>query len=1516
MKCGTLQAPYRKAFPFHCPAREVPPLEESSTGSGGNLQPEASCNIGFQIDSMDKLMKLQSLFLRTSLIIFSVVPLLCATRASAQSKTGTSTATVTKSETQAKAKPLPRDNAKLKASQEGPEFLRRRQDWFFKQRSFPIGFIPQGARERALQQRREMYRREGRLGFVTSLGFLPPPSGPTSAWTSIGPQPSTTVIFPPFISGRVTALAVNPNNVNNVYLGGADGGLWVSTDGGSNWTPLSDNPPSATPIPSVAVGAIAVDPTTCGAAPTGICTTVYVGTGEDDFGGDNVYGEGVLNCTVTAGPPPSAVCTQDTTFHTPSPLDETRGAPMIGALAVNRLAGNNNILLAAVRGRASAIVSGVWCSADKGTTWTRVLPTALVNGTGDIGTDVAFASDGTAWVALGFPDPATGNGIYKSTAPVSSCTINFSQQMLPASFTSGPTGNIGRITLALAPSNNADIYAAVADATTGSSFLLGVIRSTNANTATPTWTQLTDPLVSADSFFNTSFCSGQCFFDMALAVDPASPDVVYAGGSGAFPIIRTINGTTTTPSWAEIDNAGGLQFPHVDTHAFGFAGDGTRVYVGNDGGVWCTGTPSGTITWNNLNGSAGAPTGALNLTQFYPGISIHPATPLSGMGGAQDNDFQQYKGTPVWQSFDIGCDGGFTAIDLKIPSTLYGECEYFPNTGNPFFPVIAVNFMGDASGATFISFNFGIDNTDRGAFIPPLVMDKTNNLTLYFGTCRVYQTKDGANTWNPISPDVTTSTRPAPTTCPEPIAVGQPSASLSTIAPAPSDPNTIYVGSDEGEIEVTSNAGTSWTSIVTATLPTRSVTQVAVDPISAMIAYATFSGFGTCATFCSSPTGHVFKTVNGTSGAATWVDISGNLPDIPVNAIVIDPDNPATTLYVGTDIGAFFTTNAGVNWSPLGASASIPNAQILALALHEPSRTLRAATHGRGMWDINLGGQAAFGITSISPFTANAPSASITPFTVNGNGFTANSKIQFGSGVTLTPTTTSATQLTATIPAANLAVGAAVPVSVTDTTQVNPTNSVPFTILNPVPALTSSSPVSVTAGANPTGFVLTVNGSGFVCGTNGTAVLLDGTSRATATSPACSATSISAQVTPADQAVGHVFFVDVFSPQPGGGFELGPSLTLTINNPLPTLTSISPMTATPGGAAFTLTLTGSNFNASSAVFFNGNARATTFVSSTQLTASILASDIATAGTDSVIVNNPFPGGGTSASATFTVSSSGTFTVSGAAVTVAAGSSGMSAITVTPSGGFTGIVNVTCPAANLPPGVTCSPNPLAINITSASPVASNLTIAVAANSSSLSASVEPLDRHFYVAGLTALGGGKGWWGLSAVTGLAAILLLFLPGRKRYRAALALGLICVLSFTLGCGNNYGGGGGGPATTTTKLSVTSTKVASGTSIAFTVNVTSTGTRTPTGSVQLYDGTSILGTSTALSGGSATISISTLSVGTHAMINAHYLGDTYSQVSQSGNLSMAITGTTSVAITGTSGSTTANGTVSLTIN
>src|SRR5258708_20364380 len=206
-------------------------------------------------------MKLQSMMLRNSLLLFPSFLALPAFRAAAQPNPDRGPAAKAKrdgaksqqkqSKPQSGLKPVPRGEDGQELVEEGPDFLRLRQDWFFKPRAFPIGFIPQGARERALEQKKQMYLREGRFNLSAvpgGAGFLPPPTGTSSAWFSIGPQATASPLsFAPFTSGRVTALAVNPNNPSNVYLGGADGGLWVTTDAGATWFPLAqtDNPPNS-----------------------------------------------------------------------------------------------------------------------------------------------------------------------------------------------------------------------------------------------------------------------------------------------------------------------------------------------------------------------------------------------------------------------------------------------------------------------------------------------------------------------------------------------------------------------------------------------------------------------------------------------------------------------------------------------------------------------------------------------------------------------------------------------------------------------------------------------------------------------------------------------------------------------------------------------------------------------------------------------------------------------------------------------------------------------------------------------------------------------------------------------------------------------------------------------------------------------------------------------------------------------------------------------------------------------
>jgi len=257
-------------------------------------------------------------------------------------------------------------------------------------------------------------------------------------------------------------------------------------------------------------------------------------------------------------------------------------------------------------------------------------------------------------------------------------------------------------------------------------------------------------------------------------------------------------------------------------------------------------------------------------------------------------------------------------------------------------------------------------------------------------------------------------------------------------------------------------------------------------------------------------------------------------------------------------------------------------------------------------------------ITNITPNSANAGSGDVT-VTVNGTGFTSASKVRFNSNE-LTTTFVNATQLTATIPASSLTAAGAANITVSNPTPGGGTsNAAPFTVNNPAPTVAGLNPSSATAGG--AAFALTVNGTGFV---NGSTVQWNGANRATTF---VSATQLTAAITAADIATAGAASVTVVNSTPGGGTSNAVNFPINQPNPTPGITSLNPSFANIGGQSFTLTVTGTSFVNSSVVRWNDSDRPTTFVSATQLRATIPATDIAAAGTANIRVFTPAPGGG-------------------------------------------------------------------------------------------------------------------------------------------------------------------------------------------------------------------------------------------------------------------------------------------------
>ena len=265
-------------------------------------------------------------------------------------------------------------------------------------------------------------------------------------------------------------------------------------------------------------------------------------------------------------------------------------------------------------------------------------------------------------------------------------------------------------------------------------------------------------------------------------------------------------------------------------------------------------------------------------------------------------------------------------------------------------------------------------------------------------------------------------------------------------------------------------------------------------------------------------------------------------------------------------------------------------------------------------------------LTSIAPASSTVGGAAFT-LTLTGTGFVAGATVNFGASPAITPSSVTSTQIVATIPAADISTAGTVNVTVTNPAGGGTSNAQTFTINNPAPTATSLSPTSATAGGAP--FTLTVNGTGFV---STSVVKFNGAAK---TTTFVSATQLTAAITAADIATAGTATVTVTNPAPGGTSN---AVSFAINNAVPTISSLSPSSAAAGSAAFTLTVNGVGFVTGATVNFNGATKATTFVSNTQITAAILASDIATAGTANVTVINPAPTPGPSGTQVFTISS--------------------------------------------------------------------------------------------------------------------------------------------------------------------------------------------------------------------------------------------------------------------------------------
>jgi hypothetical protein len=728
------------------------------------------------------------------------------------------------------------------------------------------------------------------------------------------------------VSGRVTAIDIDPTSSSTVYVGAAQGGVYQSTNGGVTWRRLMDT--ATTTADTLAVGSVELDPT-----PMTGKNTLVIGSGEGNFCGDCYAGFGVYKVTGlnTATPVLSGPFGTSLFIH--------RSIPGL-AIDPNN---HNNVYVGSATGQ-----QGIGAQAPS-------------------------------------PGTAPPRGLFKSTNFFTGSPPTFTKLSiagLPSDF---------RVTsIVYEPGSSDNLFFGVADVT--GLGLGGVYFTTNATAASPTFTQVlktnkkdfapvklainkvgtivTVAAVTGETAPNSSgqgkayktvydsskpinatfsglpaangFAAGQGFYNLDVAIDPTNANNIYVVGTinGTFLFSRD-GGKTFTPSNDRL---------HVDSHAVRVAPSSPSViYTGNDGGVWQS-TNAG-LTWVNDRNTA-----TFSATQFES-IAVHPTDGNFSIGGTQDNGTNFFMPNRTWTRVDFG-DGGYALIDQTATDTeqvtMYHT--YFNETGVliGFGRVLSTScatetqwsFKGNSSDpgdvdpsvvhcdGTTNSLN-GISLNDAVNFYAPMALGPGTPNTVYFGTDKLYRSTNKGDTMTVVS---------------QVFAAGVP---VSAIGISRTNDAVRIVGLNNGKVFATITGGATAANMTDVTfvgtpttgMPTNYIARSVIDPNNANTAYVVFNGNAIAGR-------HVWKTTNlnvtGT-GTVTWTAIDGTgIPDVSVNAFAIDPAN-SSNLYAGTDRGVFKSTDGGANWSLYGVG--LPDVAVFDLAI-SPSGLLRAATHGRGFFEI------------------------------------------------------------------------------------------------------------------------------------------------------------------------------------------------------------------------------------------------------------------------------------------------------------------------------------------------------------------------------------------------------------------------------------------------------------------------------------------------------------------------------------------------------------------------------------
>lgn len=698
---------------------------------------------------------------------------------------------------------------------------------------------------------------------------------PALAWREVGPA---------IAGGRVAAVAGTDSDPLLYYLGSAGGGVFKTENGGLSWEDVW-------PANSVgAIGALAIAPNHP--------NVLWAGTGESAPRNDASYGDGVWRST-------------DSGRHW-----SHAGLPR--SYAISRILvdpRNPNVAIVGVLGNpfVDGDARGVYRTNDGGRTWQHTLYAGPQSGISDMACDARTCTTIYAgvWQFRRLPWTFTSGGpidaLYKSTD---------GGRTWRALHTGGlPQGTIGRIGVAVAPSDARRVYALIQSRT-------GLLwRSDDAGAH---WR-----LMSRDTLVDQ-----RPFYMSRLAVDPSDPDRVFFASEN---LIETRDGGRTL-----IDLHSAV---HQDHHDFWISRDGRRIIEADDGGAPIS--VDGGKTWDwRFN---------VNLAQTYH-IGYDESNPYAVCGAFQDNDSfcgPSQSLSPLgitardWRDVANNSDGVWVWPEPGDPNAIWnagvnelnGQLGIFELNSRQNYDITP--FVADTNGRPLAGLPY------RFNWESPFAFSRASPGVAYFGANVVFETRDRGRTWSRISPDLTRNDPSKQQLAGGPINTDISGAefydTLLDIAPAPNTPGDLWIGTDDGFVWHTTDDGAHWINVTPHVAGWGRVECVEPSAFSTSRAYAVVNRH-----LLGDRTPYIFETDD---AGKNWHRIDRGLPAEQYAHVVredpVDPD----ILYAGLEQGVWFSTDRGARWQSL--QLNMPAVSIHDLRIQPQSHDLIAGTHGRGLWILD-----------------------------------------------------------------------------------------------------------------------------------------------------------------------------------------------------------------------------------------------------------------------------------------------------------------------------------------------------------------------------------------------------------------------------------------------------------------------------------------------------------------------------------------------------------------------------------